>query len=75
MRADGETWGRLARWIVVNAAAYVVVVGQRRHSVIATLVSALVVWLLAIATRWRWWFAANLTTCLLGAAAAPGQQP
>ena len=83
-----------------------------RHWVIATLVPALVVWLLAIApgavdilaqggdtlaafkngfiqaivlgpliglsqattlrdhtTRWKWWFAANLTTYLLGAAA------
>jgi hypothetical protein len=160
-------WGLLARWVVVNAAAYVVVVVggvalellasattselasdhrwvavvlvavigagfhgfvlgrwqwrilvtripglQRRHWVIATLVPALVVWLLAIApgavdilaqggdtlaafkngfiqaivlgpliglsqattlrdhtTRWRWWFAANMTTYLLGAAA------
>ena len=160
-------WGLLARWVVVNAAAYVVVVVggvtlellasattselasdhrwvavvlvavigagfhgfvlgrwqwrilvtripglQRRHWVIATLVPALVVWLLAIAPgavdilaqggdtlaafkngfiqaivlgpliglsqattlrdhtmRWRWWFAANLTTYLLGAAA------
>ena len=160
-------WGLLARWIGVNAAAYVVIVvggvalellasnttkelagdhrvvavvlvavigagfhgfvlGRwqwrilvtrmpglpRRQWVIATLVPALVVWLLAIApgavdilaqggdtlaafkngfiqaivlgpliglsqatalrdhtTRWMWWFAANLTTYLLGAAA------